>query len=236
MAWIAGSRGVFRLADSDEYCGSLIPIADACAILAVEAAAIAAIPQRPIAGELCVNELDLHRAWGRNQITGCPTNNVRGARRSLDELMLSALIKLVLPGALVEHQFPWDRRSIDLRVVHGGETKFIEFLGPSHFQHQYGRAPLDPRDRKRSIEDAFGVECVLWPYWIQRCASNVRALFDDSVQGKAAVWSTKSHFGDFSIPGAAAIIVELTNRFRALGLTELVTCRRPGMEVKPVHP
>jgi len=26
-----------------------------------------------------------------------------------------------------------------------------------------------------------GIECVIWPYWIQRCIANVRAIFDDSI-------------------------------------------------------
>ena len=65
------------------------------------------------------------------------------------------------------------------------------------------------------VEDTLGIECVSWPYWIQRCERNVRALFDDSVEGYGALWSTNFHFGDFVFHDSAALIELITGRFRA---------------------
>lgn len=42
MAWIEGARGIFRLHDSDLWCGSLLPVADVVEILQVEPAALPA--------------------------------------------------------------------------------------------------------------------------------------------------------------------------------------------------
>ena len=216
MGWISGSRGVFRLDESDEYCGSMLRQSDLCRVLGVGPNALQALPTSLIGGDVCINELDVHRAWSGGKILGAPNPRVRGAKLSLDELLLAAVINVTLPGASVIPQVAWGKRSIDLRVQWGSEARFIEFLGPSHFQPQPARTTISPLQRKHEIEAAFGIQCVLWPFWIQRCSSNVKALFDDVTEGRAAVWSTKSFFGDFTVPNAAELIVTLTERFRAV--------------------
>ena len=40
MAWIGRSQGVFKLRDSDNFCGSFLSVADAAEILAVSESAI----------------------------------------------------------------------------------------------------------------------------------------------------------------------------------------------------
>src|SRR5262249_49076360 len=113
----------------------------------------------------------------------------------------------------------------------------VEFFGPSHFIPQFRGKIKPPTDRKKSIEDHLGCECVVWPYWIQRCESNVRALFDASAVGKAAVWSTQAHFGDFVLPRSSAFIIGLSQRFNAVSADGLGYMYLDGRtKNKPVHP
>jgi hypothetical protein len=131
-------------------------------------------------------------------------------------MILVKLIKLAYPNAVVEHQVPWGRRRIDLKVSVDGISKLVEFHGPSHFApSSYNSSPEHPSIRKAEVENHFGMECVLWPYWIQRCISNVRAIFDDDVNGLGVLWSTNVHFGMFVFPDSARVIESINYRFRA---------------------
>ena len=65
------------------------------------------------------------------------------------------------------------------------------------------------------VKQATGCELVRWPYWIQRCSQNAKVLYDDSLQGYGALWTTKAYFHDFDIPQAAETIIKLTKRFNA---------------------
>ena len=115
-------------------------------------------------------------------------------------MILVKLIELAYPSATVEHQVPWGRRRAD----------------PSHFApSRYNSSPEHPSIRKAEIENHFGIECVLWPYWIQRCISNVRAIFDNDVNGLGVLWSTNVHFGTFVFPDSAQVIDSINDRFRA---------------------
>src|SRR6185436_11328163 len=100
MGWISGSRGVFRLDESDEYCGSLIRLPDLSRILGVEQdvlrSALRAVKNHD---DLCVNELDVHKAWSNGKIPGAPASRVRRATVRLDELLLAAIVDVTLPGA-----------------------------------------------------------------------------------------------------------------------------------------
>ena len=146
------------------------------------------------------------------------------------------LLQLTLPGCVVECQIPFGRKLVDLKVTHDSRCVLIEFVGPSHFIPQYQREPTSPLSRRKEVEDHFGCECVIWPFWMQRCSRNVLALLDPSVQGLASVWSTKAFFGDFIFPQSAEIILDLTSRFNAI--------RRDGIGYmygnkhtnKPIHP
>ena len=86
------------------------------------------------------------------------------------------------------------------------------------------------------VEDRLQTECVIWPYWVQRCASNVRALFDPTVQGIGSIWSTSALFGDFFFSDSAELILEINSRFkieRADGVGYIYTNE---LVSKPVHP
>jgi hypothetical protein len=91
-------------------------------------------------------------------------------------------------------------------------------------------------ERKKGAEDAFGCECVLWPYWIQRCSRNIRALFEKEIDGFASTWSTKAHFGDFQLPDSAGIIIDITKRFRAIRSDGIGYMYLNEHTEKPIHP
>jgi hypothetical protein len=236
MAWIGKSHGVFKLYQSDGHCGSFLSVPDAAEILEVNEDALSAYAKPDDNGDLWVSELDLHKRWGAGDIPSPHPSKVGSAARSFDELILERLIKLTLPQADVKIQVPFGRKRLDIVVIHGGVTKGIEFLGPSHFIQQYQRELKSPFERKQEAEDSLGYECVLWPYWIQRCASNVRAIFDPSVSGLASVWSTKAHFGDFQLHQSAKIIHTITDRFRAFREGGIGYMYLSGHTQKPVHP
>lgn len=243
MAWIGGSEGVFRLHDSDDWCGSMIGLEDAAEIFDLQADDLvaldgAALSIKRVEDRRFVNELDLHKAWGSGAIVA-PLHPARigKGKRSLDELILMKLIKITFPDATVTPQVKAGSQQADLVVKAADKEVAVEFFGPSHFIQQYQGEIKPPAERKATIEQHLGCECVVWPYWIQRCASNVRALFDTAVAGKAAVWSTKARFGDFVLPNSATIIVEASRRFNAVypdGLGYMYGNSRT--KNKPVHP
>lgn len=239
MAWIGGAQGIFRLHQSDAWCGSLISVEDAAEILGVRAPDLSNIPQRVVDGVAYIVELDLHKGWSNGRVLASPyLPKIGNAKVSLDEIILMRLVKLTLPSATIEQQVPFGRKRVDLRVVWNGMTKLIEFVGPSHFvPGQYSRKLVSPVERKKAVEDALGDECVIWPFWIQRCARNVSTVFDNSKAGLAAVWSTRAFFGDFEYQNSAAIVEELTSRFNAFasdGIGYMYgNSKTPN---KPVHP
>jgi hypothetical protein len=239
MAWIGGADGIFRLRQSDAWCGSLISVEDAAEILGVQTCELSNVPQRLVEGVAYVVELDLHKYWSQGKLSASPfLPRCGNAVVSLDEVILISLIAITLPGAEIEQQVPFGKKRVDLRVRWRGETKLIEFVGPSHFvPGRYQRDMVSPLDRKKAVEDALAGECVIWPNWIQRCARNVSALFHNDGSGLAAVWSTKAFFGDFVYPNSAALVEELTGRFNALapdGIGYMYgNAKTPN---KPVHP
>lgn len=236
MAWIGKPQGVFKLHQSDSYCGSFLSMADAAEILDVDQDQLSPFAKADVSGERWLSELDLHRRWGAGDIKSPHPPRVGAARRSFDELILQRLISVTFPGATVDIQVPFGRKRMDIAVTLDGTTKGVEFLGPSHFIQQYQRDLKSPFYRKSEAEDALGYECVLWPFWIQRCTSNIRALFDSSVLGFASLWSTKAHFGDFQLRDSARIIHDLTHRFGAIregGVGYMYLCDHTS---KPIHP
>jgi len=242
MAWIGGSAGIFRLHDSDNFCGSKIATQDVAQIFDITLADVRSLKQHGVriiheGDEEFIAEIDLHRAWAKGVIPTQHPPKIGSAKRSLDELILMKLIKVVLPKSTVEPQAKCGRKQIDLTVKHDAKNVAIEFVGPSHFIPDYGRTPKSPLDRKMEVEQALGFECVIWPYWIQRSESNVKALFDATIRGIASVWSTKAHFGDFYFDDSADLILRITSRFNAVdeqGIGYMYTNQRTPN--KPIHP
>jgi hypothetical protein len=64
-----------------------------------------------------------------------------------------------------------------------------------------------------------GIEVINWPYWIQRCKSNVLAIFNNEINGLGVLWSTEIHFGMFYFRNSANIIEIMTSRFNAVDKT-----------------
>jgi hypothetical protein len=236
MGWLGPPKGIFRLHDSDKYCGSLISRPDAAEIFEIPTAALNGLPGTELEGEMHYDEVLLQQAWSTGRIPSPHKARVGAATRSLDELILQRLLELTFNGARITPQVPFGRRSVDLDISVGDNRLLIEFLGPSHFIAQYGTAKPGPRQRKLSVEEFFRAECVLWPYWIQRCQLNALALFSPSVEGLASVWSTKAFFGQFAANDAGDLIEQLTNRFRATSADGIGYMYTDDRVNKPVHP
>lgn len=185
-------------------------------ILGVTASDLQSVPFKIWNGIEAVDERELQKLWYANAIPNSPSSKIGNASVSLDEIILAKLISLACPSATVEHQVPWGRRRIDLKISIDGVSKLIEFHGPGHFApSRYSSSPDHPSIRKAEAEDYFGIECILWPYWIQRCVSNVLAIFDDNVNGLGAIWSTNALFGSFVFSDSAQLIESINTRFRA---------------------
>ena len=209
-------QGIFDLQDSDRAVGSFIKRSDACEIFGVPEDAFRDLPWKEINGVQAIDECKLQKAWHDNGIHGAPPP--KGKKVGMDELVISCLLKRVFPRCIVTPQVKVGRLQMDLEVKHEGRTLFIEFDGPHHFMvSRYGQ-PKDPRIKRMRVQEETGVEVVNWPFWINRCESNVRALFDLQVKGYGAIWSAADMalFGNFVFADSAALIEQFTNRFNAV--------------------
>lgn len=216
MGILGRPQGLFELHDSDTCVGSMLSKNDVLEILGLTEADIQAVPFKNWDGVAAIDERELQKLWYSQTIPNAPPAKIGNANVSLDEMILVKLIEIAYPDATIEHQVPWGRKRIDLRVTVSGVSKLIEFHGPGHFApSRYNANPEHPSIRKAEAENHFGVECVIWPYWIQRCIANVRAIFDDNINGLGVLWSTNIHFGSFVFPDSAQIIEAINNRFRA---------------------
>lgn len=235
--WLGASAGVFSLHDSDRQCGSYLTIDDASEILDVSSAALAGIRNVEHGRRRYVTDQQLGRAWASGEIDS-PRSRLRqgNAMISFDELILLRLFELHLPGALVEPQYRCGNKLVDFKITFGSESLLVEFFGPYHFIQRTSKMPTHPRFRARILEDESGIECVIWPYWAQRCASNVRALFRRDVQGIGSIWSTSAHFGGFAFDDSAEVICGINERLNLPhedGIGYFYTDERV---TKPVHP
>ncbi len=216
MGILGSPQGLFELHSSDPCVGSMLSKSDVVEILGVTESDIQSVPFKNWNGIEAIDERELQKFWYASTIPNSPPAKIGNARVSLDEIILVKLIELAYPDATIEHQVPWGRRRVDLRVTVKGNSKLIEFHGPSHFApSHYDSSPEHPSIRKAEMENHFGIECVLWPYWIQRCISNVRAIFDNNVNGLGVLWSTNVHFGTFVFSDSAQVIESINDRFRA---------------------
>ena len=219
MGLLGRAQGVFKLEESDTYVGSFISRNDVKTILGFNDSDLRDVKFKEINGEDYVDEAKLHEFWKKN----CPPNavphKVGNSTVSLDEYILIEIIKRTYPSAKVVSQYKWGRKYIDIYVKMDDREFFIEFHGPGHFKkmNMYGN-PEDPFIRKAQIEECFGIPCYIWPYWIQRCSSNLKVLLGDAdapSRGYGALWSTKVFFGDFFFPNSAQIIEDITKPFKA---------------------
>lgn len=104
MAWIGKSQGIFKLHDSDNYCGSYLSIDDAAEVLEITTSQLTDLPIRTINGQTVISELDLHKAWGTGKVLSPHKAKHRNISRSLDELIMSKLLQITLTGCIVDYQ------------------------------------------------------------------------------------------------------------------------------------
>lgn len=213
MKLLSKSNSIFSLKKSDDFVGSLISKSDAEMILDVNDLSYL------YADKKYMDENVLRKHWYDNNIKNCIHKHRNGnIITSFDELILSKIMKLTYPSLKIEQQVKFDgKKYVDFLLNLNGKKKLVEFMGPHHFinNHNVDNFPT-PFDRKKLVEDHFGIECVIWPYWIQRCELNVKIIFDENfVDGLGALWSTNSFFGDFDFDNSDDIIINLCRRFGA---------------------
>jgi hypothetical protein len=231
--------GLFSLNDSDNNVGSYISVADCMTILGVEEASLRFLVDKQLGKIDVIEENEFFKAWYAGKILGAPAHKINGVQISCDELILAHIIRLTLPAAIVEHQIKVGRYKMDLKVTNADKSVFIEFDGPDHFAPtHYGVPSNHPFKKKTTVEDTTGIEVINWAYWIQRCSANVLAIFDNSMTGYGALWSTKCHFGMFVFDDSAEIIETINSRFsagRSNGIGYFYDADE-SVRLKPEHP
>lgn len=220
MGLLGKPLGFFSIEESDKYVGSFFSKDDVKTILGVSDEDLAVVPFKDLNGIQCIDETTLRKKyWEKGLIPNALPAKVGNASASFDEYVLMAIIRHTYPSAIITPQYKWGRKRIDMHVEIGDKKFFLEFHGPGHFKKlSVFRDPEDPFVRKSDIEKEFGTPCYIWPYWIQRCSSNLRILLGDvkpEVRGYGALWSTTVFFGDFSFDNSAQIIEEITKPFNA---------------------
>ena len=133
MAWIGKSEGLFRLHDSDNFCGSYISVDDVAEILEVPLSSLAACPSTTVDNQRFVSELDIHKEWGSGRIQSPQKPKLGTATRSFDELIVRKLFQITLVGCHVECQIPFGRKHVDLKITHDNWSLFVEFVVPVAF-------------------------------------------------------------------------------------------------------
>jgi hypothetical protein len=210
--------GLFKLDDSDQHPGSFFTLDDLVEIFGAPRNSFQHLASQVLDGQTVFDEKDIQSAWYSGNISGAPDTKVRNFSRSFDELVLLALIKKTYPDAEIEEQVKWGRKSLDF-IVHrpNFDSKIIEFQGPGHFAPRgYAKEIQHPSIRKDAAQEELKMEYIDWPYWIQRCVSNVKSIYEPEVKGFGLLWSANVHFGDFIFDDSASIILQMSKRFNAL--------------------
>lgn len=235
MTILGKGEGIFKLHESDKYVGSYLIKEDVANLLSVEISDLATIKFANFNGYEVIDEFKLMKLWYEGKIP----NAIPPAKTSLDELILKALIRIAYPDSIIYPQERVGRYSMDLKITVNGITKYIEFDGPHHFSiTRYGPPRKHPFDKKKIVEDKTGIEVINWPYWIQRCISNIKTIFEDDKNGFGALWSTNVHFGDFIFEDSANIIRNMCLRFGAWSETGACDFYEENSKnrFKPEHP
>ena len=220
MGLLGKPLGVFSIEESDKYVGSFFSRDDVKTILGVGDEDLTAVTFKDLNGIQCIDETTLRKKyWEKGLIPNAVPAKVGNASVSFDEYVLMSIIRHTYPSAIITLQYKWGRKRIDMHVEIGDKKFFLEFHGPGHFKNVSGfKDPVDPFIRKSQIEHEFGMPCYIWPYWIQRCSSNLRILLGDAKSGErgyGALWSTKVFLGDFLFDNSAQIIEDITKPFNA---------------------
>lgn len=222
MKTLGKPSGYFSLNDSDRKVGSFFSCEDLYSILQIDR-----ISQDEFSTHLkkagLINEFGYVDEGKLYYEYKCITKLFSSSylpKISFDEYVLRSLISRALPGAIISSQVIvpeiGGKSPVDFLINYNGSSIYIEFDGPSHFANVNNYPVRDSRNKKERIQDLTNTECVCWPFWMQRCETNVKALFDKNIQGVGALWSTNCLFGDFCIDRPSELIVSETKRFNAV--------------------
>jgi len=212
MAILGKPQGIFDLNNSDYCVGSYLLKSDIMEVLSVSDNDLKNIKFVFIDGHEVCDERSIQKSWYDGKIQNAVSVN----KSSLDELLLIAIIKRTYPNIIIERQYKVLRYSMDLKLTMENKIVFVEFDGPYHFTYSRYGEPKNPNIKKQKVQEKTGIEVVNWPYWIQRCSSNVKAIFEKDIKGFGVLWSTEIHFGMFVFNNSAQIIDEITQRFNAV--------------------
>lgn len=211
MSSLGKGLGIFDLKESDRNVGSFLKKNDVKDILNLDNQILETIDFKNIDNLDVINELDLHKLWSKNLIQ----SPFMDKKITLDELIISRIVKNIFKNSNIEYQVKVDRFLMDLKIeIEGKPPIFIEFDGPSHFTiTKWGSPKHDPFRKKYMVEDKTGIEVINWPYWVQRCESNVKSIYDRNIEGLGVIWSSNVHFGDFIFENSSEIICKMNDRF-----------------------
>jgi len=214
MGLLGRPEGIFDLNNSDYCVGSYLTMSDKKEILQIKESDLTNVNFKIIDNIEVADDRQIQKLWYENKIP----NAIPVDKSSLDELLLIAIIRRTFPEILIERQLKDKRYSMDLKLtLKDKPSVYIEFDGPSHFAPlRWGIPNYDPFRKNKIVEDETGIEVVNWAYWIQRCDSNVRAIYDKTVKSFGVLWSTEVHFGMFVFENSVDIIETITSRFNAV--------------------
>ena len=113
MAASRCASGVFSLDESYKNVGSYIKRSDRPRILRIPDSELLILRFTYVGGIEVIDENVLHKTYYNLPLPECFQNT----KMSLDEVILSAIIKKTLPDAEIEYQIPCGRRRIDLKSL-----------------------------------------------------------------------------------------------------------------------
>lgn len=237
MPTLLDGKGYLSLSESDTNIGSFFSLDDICEILEIDdvkkACFLSALDNVGLVKNGFVDEKKLYPMWKGLKKMFSSIQPLHYT--SFDEYVLLAIFRRTFPNAHIEQQVKIGTKYVDFKISNNGETKYIEFDGPSHFISQ--KSLEDPFIRIQEIQKQTGCELVRWPFWIQRCATNAKILFNRNAHGYGALWSSTKYFGDFTISTPSSTIKALTQRFNAERSTGIgYFYEEDSSRKKPTHP
>ena len=220
MRILGKPQGIFDLENSDNFVGSFLKKEDIKQFMKVKDSDLNFLEFKNIDGMDVIGENEVRDAWYGGKIPNAPERK----GRSFDELILLSIFQKALPGAEIKTQVRVKTKGktraisfpMDFKIKYKEKYIWVEFDGPDHFARgRYGPPKHEPFRKKKMVEDETQIEVVNWGYWIQRCESNAKVLFDQEIKGLGALWSTNFLFGDFYFSNSLEIIETINNRFNA---------------------
>ena len=106
---------------------------DLASILGVSTQDLVDLPFLDFEGVQAIDERDAQKFWYQQQIPNAPLSRIGSSITSFDELILRQIVLRTYPKALIEPQYVWGRRRIDLtgRFRADRNGSFAYFYGPN---------------------------------------------------------------------------------------------------------